>query len=62
MEEYRCKNSGALLFSHGPAENEFKEMKKENLELKKRLDTLESLIKKSIKKTPKKKPVKKDKK
>ncbi len=51
MEEHRCKNSGALLFTPGPADKEIINIKNENKDLRKRLSALELLIKK-----PKKKP------
>lgn len=44
MKEKRCINSGALLFFPSPEDQEKIEIKKENKELKERLEKLEYIV------------------
>ena len=49
-EQYRCTNSGALIFRKTPAEKQLETLQKETTELKERLDKLETVTKKPRKK------------
>ena len=44
MKESRCKNSGALLFTPGPVENETIRIREDNKKLNEKVAKLEKLV------------------